>query len=124
MTNEAIRQDVAAQRAKEINESLGEYRQVPVTELDFAKAADVEPSGKELSAIYQLAFQLTGNHIDGLREVWRHAFAAAPKPDDELERLRRFRTAVIGWRENDWPEGFCRRTAEQIAEMAKAREES
>lgn len=25
---------------------------------------------------------------------------------------------VIGWRENDWPEGFCRRTAEMVAELA------
>lgn len=29
-------------------------------------------------------------------------------------RLRR----VIGWRENDWPEGFDRRTAEMVAELA------
>lgn len=25
---------------------------------------------------------------------------------------------VIGWRENDWPEGFDRRTAELVAELA------
>lgn len=37
----------------------------------------------------------------------------------EIERLRRFRDAVIGWRECDWPEGFCRRTAQLIADNAK-----
>jgi len=35
------------------------------------------------------------------------------------QHLRRLRDAgkckVIGWRENDWPEGFDRRTAELIA---------
>jgi hypothetical protein len=43
----------------------------------------------------------------------------------ELRQLRR-RVAVaeyrlgrvLGWRENDWPEGFDRRTAEMVAELA------
>lgn len=29
-----------------------------------------------------------------------------------VERLGRFRSAIIGWRENDHPEGFSRWTAE------------
>lgn len=32
----------------------------------------------------------------------------------ELSRLRDFRSAVIGWRESDHPEGFCRKTAEFV----------
>lgn len=32
--------------------------------------------------------------------------------------LEAFRDAVIGWRENDWPEGFSRRTAELVAQNA------
>lgn len=27
---------------------------------------------------------------------------------------------VVGWRERDWPEGFCRRTAELIADEVRA----
>ncbi len=37
----------------------------------------------------------------------------------ELERLRAFRSAVIGWRENDWPEHFNRHTAELIAQLGE-----
>jgi hypothetical protein len=36
-----------------------------------------------------------------------------------LAELEAFKSAVIGWRENDWPEGFCRGTAELIVERAK-----
>lgn len=45
-----------------------------------------------------------------------------PCPADitvELERLRAFRSAVIGWRESDQPEGFCRRTAEIVVLLGK-----
>lgn len=38
----------------------------------------------------------------------------------EVERLKAFRDAVAGWRENDWPEWFCRRTAEAIADLGRA----
>ena len=38
-----------------------------------------------------------------------------------MEPLEVFRTAVIGWRANDWPEGFDRRTAELVAEMGRLR---
>jgi outer membrane translocation and assembly module TamA len=36
-----------------------------------------------------------------------------------IAELEAFKSAVIGWRENDWPEGFCRGTAELIVERAK-----
>lgn len=32
------------------------------------------------------------------------------------EELARARSAVEGWRENDWPEGFDRRTAQIMAD--------
>ena len=35
-----------------------------------------------------------------------------------IEALERFKQTVIGWRENDWPEGFDRRSAELLAERA------
>lgn len=34
----------------------------------------------------------------------------------EVERLLE---VVIGWREHDWPEWFCRRTAEAIADRVR-----
>lgn len=37
----------------------------------------------------------------------------------DVRELERFKEAVLGWRENDWPEGFDRRTAELIAHNAK-----
>jgi hypothetical protein len=44
----------------------------------------------------------------------------------ELQSLRKenrtltaFRQAVVGWRENDWPEYFCRRTAEMVADRGR-----
>ncbi len=39
-----------------------------------------------------------------------------------VERLNAFRSAVCGWRENDWPEGFCRRTAEMLADRGRQAE--
>lgn len=33
---------------------------------------------------------------------------------DDYERLENFKTAVVGWREHDWPEGFDRFSAAQI----------
>ena len=39
--------------------------------------------------------------------------------DTEIARLRAFRAAVIGWREIDHPEGFCRHTAEYMVQLGK-----
>lgn len=36
--------------------------------------------------------------------------------ETKLARVEAFRSAVIGWRENDWPSWFCRATAEAVAE--------
>ena len=51
------------------------------------------------------------------------ALNAADSSRERVEELQAFKDAVVGWRENDWPEGFCRRTAEMIAENAKRRSE-
>lgn len=49
----------------------------------------------------------------------------ATRTDDalaaEVAELRAFKDAVMGWREYDWPEGFCRRTAEMLAQHANSR---
>jgi len=37
----------------------------------------------------------------------------------KVQHLNDVINSVIGWRENDWPEGFDRRTAELIAEHVK-----
>jgi hypothetical protein len=39
--------------------------------------------------------------------------------ESEVNQLKAFKDSVIGWRENDWPEGFCRATAELMSERAK-----
>ena len=41
------------------------------------------------------------------------------KTPELLERAQRALAAVQGWREWDWPESFCRRTADLIAENAE-----
>lgn len=40
----------------------------------------------------------------------------------EVERLRAFRVAVMGWRTHNHPEWFCRRTAEMVADYGRAGE--
>lgn len=40
----------------------------------------------------------------------------------EVAALVAFRSAVCGWRESDWPEGFCRRTAELVADHGRQAE--
>lgn len=45
--------------------------------------------------------------------------AYLPKYQEALRLSRAYRDAVMGWREYDWPAGFCRRTAEMIAENAE-----
>ncbi|MEE8481767.1 MAG: hypothetical protein V3S12_00310, partial [Acidiferrobacterales bacterium] len=37
-----------------------------------------------------------------------------------IEKLEAALSAVYGWRENDHPEWFCRRTAEYVADLARA----
>lgn len=44
--------------------------------------------------------------------------------EQEVERLKAFREAVVGWRENDWPEYFCRRTAEMVADRGREAEDA
>lgn len=41
----------------------------------------------------------------------------------EVERLRAFRVAVLGWRTHNHPQWFCRRTAEMVADYGRAGEE-
>ena len=64
------------------------------------------------------------------------AYSKLQEMADEIERLTAelekcgverdkacgFQIAVQGWRENDWPEWFCRRTAEALVERGKAGE--
>ncbi len=40
---------------------------------------------------------------------------------NEREKYKAFYQFVVGWREWDYPEGFCRYTAETLAQEAKAR---
>lgn len=40
-------------------------------------------------------------------------------PDRRMEKLEAFKSAILGWRENDWPEGFCRMTAELLADRGR-----
>lgn len=46
------------------------------------------------------------------------------KVRDENTTLTAFREAVVGWRENDWPDYFCRRTAEMVADRGREAEEA
>ncbi len=39
--------------------------------------------------------------------------------DKRIEQLERFRSAVLGWREYDHPEGFSRTTAEWVANLGE-----
>ena len=41
----------------------------------------------------------------------------------ERDRLEAFRKGVVGWRETDQPEWFCRNTAELIADYGRNAEE-
>lgn len=41
------------------------------------------------------------------------------KVQAEFDRLESRLCRVLGWRENDWPEGFDRRTAEMVADLAR-----
>lgn len=56
-----------------------------------------------------------------LREA--RATLASPSPGEkimaEIALLKRGLSVVMGWREYDWPEGFCRRTAEEIANRVR-----
>ena len=59
--------------------------------------------------------------IECADDYYQPQIAKSPLPqpdprDAEIARLRAAITAVSGWRENDWPEWFHRRTAETIAE--------
>ena len=51
----------------------------------------------------------------------REQVAALAQQLEAAERrekgLREFRNAVVGWREVDYPEGFCRRTADMVVEF-------
>ena len=49
-------------------------------------------------------------------------FEQLRRVEAEMGRLRSFRSAVCGWRESDWPEGFCRRTAELVADHGRQAE--
>lgn len=40
----------------------------------------------------------------------------------KIEELEAFRSAIVGWREWDYPEGFSRSTAEQLADHGKSRQ--
>ena len=39
---------------------------------------------------------------------------------ERVLELEAFRSAVVGWRESDWPAAFCRATAEAIAQHGDA----
>jgi len=41
------------------------------------------------------------------------------KMEAECAELKRFKSTILGWRENDWPEWFCRHTAEALADRGK-----
>jgi hypothetical protein len=51
-----------------------------------------------------------------LPDVWK---PYVEKLESRVAELEAFRAAVIGWRENDHPEWFCRKTAEYVAELGK-----
>jgi len=65
----------------------------------------------EVAALTTKLEQVRRNYRDRINEL-----------EAENEKLKAFRTYVIGWRENDWPEGFSRSTAEYLAEAAKEAE--
>ena len=50
-----------------------------------------------------------------LRDNWIAAL-------NEIEKLERFRSGVVGWREIDHPEGFDRGTAEFVADLGREAE--
>ena len=39
--------------------------------------------------------------------------------EDRIAELEAFKGAVLGWRENDHPEGFCRFSAEYVADLGR-----
>lgn len=60
------------------------------------------------------------NHIQSLESQLAESRA---ENSAEVERLRAFRAAVLGWRIHNHPEWFCRRTAETVADYGRAGEE-
>lgn len=65
---------------------------------------------KELSALRARVAELERERDELIHDVQRY-MAIANEAQAELARVRE---RLRGWRENDWPEGFDRRTAELL----------
>ena len=94
----AERDSVQDQLCARIDE-LEREKEVLAAQMDKAEAERDEAFAKGKQA------------LDDLRRV-----------EAEMGRLRSFRSAVCGWRESDWPESFCRRTAELVADHGRQAE--
>lgn len=72
---------------------------------------------KELSALRERVAELEEEKavcINGIKAGQKRAEKAARERDEARAALARVRERLRGWRENDWPEGFDRRTAELL----------
>jgi hypothetical protein len=70
------------------------------------QAADALEAKDRRIAELEAAMKYTGTELGEARE--------------EIERLRAVYERTVGWRECDHPEWFCRRTAEWMADRARA----
>lgn len=93
--------------------------------IDSMEAEIVDLADRQLCDICEsYALETTDEYDDG-RQLGHVQCAQCSRIASLEERCRRYEERlrrVIGWRENDWPEGFCRRTAEMIAELATPRQ--
>lgn len=78
-----------------------------------ASAANASPEEVVRKAEHFLAFLEN-------RDVATAVFTASERK--QLSTLQAFRSAVMGWREHDHPEWFCRRTAECLAGLGEEAE--
>ena len=54
-----------------------------------------------------------------MRQAAIHLRAA----EAHIKKLEAFKSAVVGWREHDHPEWFCRRTAEEVVNYGRSAED-
>lgn len=88
--------------------------------------AALKARDKEVDAISEWLIGITGTSGDAAFESitpddLRGAIVELTTLRAKVAEMEAFRSAVIGWREKDHPEWFCRRTAQWMADNAEER---
>jgi len=88
----------------------------------ITEAADrIKQLEAQLLGVGSIHMEAKIEHLEAVLDAeGRNRTRILDEQDQRIEQLEAFHSAVLGWREHDQPEWFCRRTAESVADLGRA----